>query len=467
MAYYILKSYKLRVEPFQIFEILKNEKNCFFLDSSLNSNYSLGRYSFLGIDPFYILKTKNQDPFKGLREELERYKISFPKNNLALHSLPFLGGAVGYLAYDLGLILEKKLKIKPKQGVGIPDCFFGFYNAIIIIDHLKQLLYIFSVGFPERNYHLAKLLSESNFKKIYRLLTKIDSVEKPQNLRTSACNLRESAFSTQLNSNFTKEGYLLAIKKAKEYIRKGDIYQVNLSQEFKVKSPLSSFEIYKRLRQISPSYFSAYIDALDFQILSSSPERFLRLEGDLVTTCPMKGTRPRGKKEIQDRALKKELLNSAKDKAELIMIVDLERNDLGRVCSYDSIKVSTLRQLEQYSTVFQTTATVCGRLHKDKDRIDLMRACFPGGSITGCPKIRAMEIIEELEPNRRSIYTGCLGYLSFSGGMDFNILIRTILKKDDKLYFGVGGGIVADSKPEDEYQETLVKARAMIEAIKQ
>lgn len=499
MAYYILKSYKLKVTPFEIFEILSHGKNCFFLDSSLNSNYSLGRYSFLGIDPFYILRTKNQDPFRKLREILGRYKISISKNNL-----PFLGGAVGYLAYDLGLILEKKIKIKPKKDLGIPDCFFGFYNTIIIIDHLKQLLYIFSVGFPERNHRLAKLLSQSNFKKIYRLLTKIDGVEKPQNLRESACpdsiiqiypsrdpasylfagrdNLRGPAFSAQLNSNFTpledllkshpdllmgftKEEYLLVIKKAKEYIRKGDIYQVNLSQEFKVKSPLSSFQIYKHLRKISPSYFSAYIDALDFQILSSSPERFLRLEGDLVTTRPMKGTRPRGKNKIQDIALKKELLNSAKDKAELIMIVDLERNDLGRVCSYDSIKVNALRQLEEYNTVFQTTATVCGRLHKDKDRIDLMRACFPGGSITGCPKIRAMEIIEELEPNRRSIYTGCLGYLSFSGSMDFNILIRTILKKDDKLYFGVGGGIVADSKPEEEYQETLIKARAMIEAI--
>ena len=180
----------------------------------------------------------------------------------------------------------------------------------------------------------------------------------------------------------------------------------------------------------------------------------------------MKGTRPRSQNRLNDAKLKKDLLESAKDKAELIMIVDLERNDLGRVCSYDSIKVSALRQLEEYNTVFQTTATVCGRLHKDKDRMDLLRACFPGGSITGCPKIRAMEIIEELEPSRRSIYTGSLGYLSFSGSMDLNILIRTILKKEDKLYFSVGGGIVADSKPEDEYEETLVKARAMMEAIR-
>jgi len=454
MAYYILKSYKLRFEPAQIFAAFKNYRNCFFLDSSLNFN-SLGRYSFLGIEPFYTLKTKNQDPFPRLREAIAQYKISLPKNNL-----PFLGGAVGYFSYDLGLILEKKIKSKPKaEDIGIPDCFFGFYNTLIIIDHLKQLLYVFSIGFPERNYRLAKSLCECNFKKVYQVLSRINSsrqIMQKEGARTT---------SQELQSNFKKEDYLSAIKRAKEYIRKGDIYQVNLSQQFMAKSPLSDFQIYERLRTISPSYFSAYFNAGGFQILSSSPERFLRLENNIVITRPMKGTRPRGRNRIRDTALKKELLKSAKDKAELVMIVDLERNDLGRVCSYDSVRVAALRELEEYSTVFQTTATVEGRLHKDKDRIDLLRACFPGGSITGCPKIRAMEIIEELEPSRRAIYTGTLGYLSFSGSMDFNILIRTILKKEDRLYFSVGGGIVTDSKPEDEYRETLVKARAMMQAI--
>jgi para-aminobenzoate synthetase component I len=454
MAYYILKSYKLKIDPFQIFEALKNERSCFFLDSSLNSN-SLGRYSFLGIDPFYILETKNQDPLPRLREILSRYRIAIPKNGI-----PFLGGAVGYLAYDLGFTLEKKLENRPKAGLTMPDCAFGFYNTAIIIDHFKQLLYIFSVGFPETNYRLAKSLCEFNFKKIYKLLCGVNS------FRGSHKKDKSKPSRTALKSNFTREDYILAIKKAKEYIRKGDIYQVNLSQEFHAKTDLPGFQIYKRLRKISPSDFSAYFDAGNCQILSSSPESFLRLEGNVVTTRPMKGTRPRSKNKLDDLRFKQELLESTKDKAELIMIVDLERNDLGRVCSYDSIGVSRLRQLEEYSTVFQTTATVCGRLHKNKDRIDLIRACFPGGSITGCPKIRAMEIIEELEPSRRSIYTGCLGYLSFSGTMDLNILIRTILKKEDNLYFGVGGGIVADSKPEDEYQETLVKARAMMEAIK-
>lgn len=454
MAYYILKSYKLKIDPFEVFQALKNERHCFFLDSSLNSGYPLGRFSLLGSNPFRILETKNQNPFNQLRKFLEEYKIS-PANK----GLPFLGGAVGYFAYDLGFLLEKRLQRKSINDLEIPDCLFGFYNTVIIIDNIKKILYICAAGFPEKKYHLAKSLCEYNLKKMHNLLSRINPRKINNKKNKSEDRLLE------LKSNFTREDYLSAINKAKRYIRDGDIYQVNLSQRFKAETGLSAFEIYKRLRQISPSYFSAYLDCQDFQILSSSPERFLSLKGDIVTTRPMKGTRPRSENRIKNLRLKKELLKSAKDAAELIMIVDLERNDLGRVCNYDSIKVDALRELEEYSTVFQTTATVSGRLHKDKDRIDLLAACFPGGSITGCPKIRAMEIIEELEPSRRSIYTGSLGYLSFSGDMDFNILIRSILKKGDKLYFGAGGGIVADSKPEEEYEETLVKAKAMLQAI--
>ena len=440
----------MRLEPFEIFAALKDERNCFFLDSSLNSNPA-GRFSFLGADPFYILKTKGLAPFAKLREHLNKYKIS------SSPSLPFLGGAVGYLSYDLGFLLEGKLKRKTSDDLWIPDCFFGFYNTVIAIDNLKKMLHVFAVGFPETTSHLQKALCASNLRKIERLLSKV-------NTRTIKKDKAKNS-AVELKSNFTKEKYIAAVKKAKKYIKVGDIYQVNLSQRFESRNPDSAFQIYQRLRRLSPSNFSAYFDSGDFQILSSSPERFLKLKGHTVVTQPMKGTRPRGKTKKEDLSLRKELLNSVKDKAELTMIVDLERNDLGRVCHYDSIRVDALRELEEYRTVFQTTATVSGQLYKDKDRVDLLAACFPGGSITGCPKIRAMEIIEELEPGPRSIYTGCLGYLSFSGEMDFNILIRTILKKQDKLYFGVGGGIVADSEPEAEYQETLVKAKAMMEAI--
>ncbi|MDD5165958.1 MAG: aminodeoxychorismate synthase component I [Candidatus Omnitrophica bacterium] len=454
MAYYILKSYKLKADAFRIFQALSVARHSFFLDSSLNSGH-LGRYSFLGMEPFSVFKLDAADPFGKLREAMDKYKMPVLNNGI-----PFLGGAVGYFGYDVGFALERKIKMRAKADLGIPDCFVGLYNTTVIIDHLKQLLYICALGFPEKNLRLAEALAKSNFKKVHRLLSRVS-----QEKESAGENRQNPKIITSLDSNFSKDAYLAAVKKAKDYIRRGDIYQVNLSQRFQARTKLSGPEIYRRLRQISPSYFSAYLDTGEFAILSSSPERFLKLEGRMVTTRPMKGTRPRGNSRSQDGFFKEELLKSAKDKAELTMIVDLERNDLGRVCHYDSVRVRRLRELEKYQTVFQTTASISGRLHKDKDRFDLLRACFPGGSITGCPKIRAMEIIEELEPARRSIYTGALGYLSFSGGMDFNILIRTILKKKERLYFSVGGGIVADSDPLAEYEETLVKAKAMIESI--
>ena len=415
----------------------------------------MGRYSYLGIDPVFVFRNNGQDPLKKIGKILEKYPMAAPKNGMR-----FLGGAVGYLTYDLGIQLEKKLKFSPKPGLGVPDCAFGFYNTVVIIDHFKRSLNICASGFPEKNYLTAKLLARENLKKMERIISQ-STDEKDGSLK----NQQMVNPAVDLKSNFSKAEYLRAVKRAKAYIRAGDIYQVNLSQRFQAKTNLSACQIYQRLRQINPACFCAYFDAGDFQILSSSPERFLSLEKGKVTTRPMKGTRARSANRKKDLLLKADLLKSAKDKAELVMIVDLERNDLGKVCSYDSIAVTNLRKLEKYNTVYQTTATIEGKLFPAKTAIDLVRACFPGGSITGCPKMRAMEIINELEPDRRSIYTGALGYLSFSGEMDFNILIRTILKKDKRIYFGVGGGIVADSSCEEEYEETLVKAKAMFEAI--
>jgi para-aminobenzoate synthetase component 1 len=449
MAYYIWKSYKLKLKPLDIFSAVSEKKSCFFLDSSLNSQ--LGRYSFLGFSPVTILKTKHEEPFEGLRKILSDYNIK-----AAAGAPPFFCGAVGYFGYDLGFLLEKKLSMRPKVEEEIPDSWFGFYNAVIGIDNLKKEIFIICAGFPEKKSSLARALCQDNFKKLENILSEI----KPQ-------PEEKAVFGTKpvLRANFTRDSYIAAVKKAKKYISRGDVYQVNLSQHFQTNSDLSAKQIYCRLRKLSPSGFSGYLDAGGFQILSSSPERFLQSFSSVVSTRPMKGTRPRSNNEKKDIFYKRQLLNSAKDKAELTMIVDLERNDLGKVCSYDSIKVNRLRSLEKYSTVYQTTAQISGKLHRGKDNLDLLRACFPGGSVTGCPKIRAMEIIEELEPTRRAVYTGSLGYLSFSGNMDFNILIRTILKKRNQLYFSAGGGIVADSVPEHEYRETLVKARAMIEAI--
>jgi len=454
MAYYILKSYNLDFSVLKIFEALSRQRNCFFLDSSLHSG-GRGRFSFLGAEPFFVLKIDKENPFRKIRKLLEQYKAC-----PAGKDIPFFCGAVGYFSYDLGFALEKCIKTRNKPPTGIADCILGFYNTVIIIDHYKHLCHILCLGFPEKKYFLAKKLAKVNFQNTRSLLREIESRRHPN----AAAGFQELP-PAGLEANFRRASYLGAVKLAKEYIRRGDIYQVNLSQQFNIKTNLPAIQIYCRLRKFSPSSFGAYFDAGDFQIISSSPERFLKLEKGLVFTRPMKGTRPRAANPLLDRMHKRQLIESAKDRAELVMIVDLERNDLGKVCSYGSVCVPKLRELEKYRTVFQTTATVTGMLHRGRDRLDLLRACFPGGSITGCPKIRAMEIIEELEPSRRGIYTGCLGYLSFCGNMDFNLMIRTILKKGRQLNFGVGGGIVADSGPCSEYEETLVKARGIFQAI--
>lgn len=447
---YIYKTYKYDKDAFAVFNALRDKRGVFFLDSALNFD-GLGRYSFLGFNPEFTLKSaSNENPFPLLRNYLN--KFSLPKNLRGLS--PFLCGFAGYFSYDLGFILEK-IKRRIKDDLRLPGAYLGFYGAVITIDHVKKTLTVFSSGLPEKNTGLAGLKAKERFKEITGLLAKIDEAEK-----------REHLFRARnLKSNFSQNEYIRAVDKVKRYIGAGDIYQLNLSQRFTVDCKADAFSLYRRMRGIFPAAFCGYFDAGAFKILSSSPERFLQVKAGRVITRPMKGTRARGSVEDEDNSLREELLNSEKDKAELLMIVDLERNDLGRVCEYKSIKVTRPRILETYTTVFQTTSEIEGMLHKNKDRLDLIKACFPGGSITGCPKIRAMEIIEELEPVRRNIYTGALGYLDLAGNMDLNILIRTLLLKNDKIYFNTGGGIVADSNPQAEYEETLVKAEAIFKAL--
>jgi para-aminobenzoate synthetase component 1 len=268
-----------------------------------------------------------------------------------------------------------------------------------------------------------------------------------------------------LHRNFTKPEYLAALKAVKEYIAAGDIYQANLTQRFETNLQVSPWELYLRLREANPAPFAAYVDLGGAQMASSSPERFLKLTGREVETRPIKGTRPRGRTPEEDAALGQELLASIKDNAELLMIVDLERNDLGRACKIGSIRVPELAVLESYETVHHLVATVLGELDPETSVVDLLEATFPGGSITGAPKIRSMEIIDELEPTRRSVYTGAIGYIGFDGNMDLNIAIRTIICNRGKAYFQVGGGIIADSDAEAEYQETLDKGRALARAL--
>ncbi len=440
----------------EVFAGFKDDRLPFLLESSMDISH-MGRYSFLGSDPFFVLSVKRNESGSALamlRELFREYHLEGLEGENKPY-IPFLCGAVGFLSYDLGFSLER-LERKNKPDAVVPDVLFAFYDRVVIVDHLKKETTVFSSGFPEKGA-LRKMRSKD----------RLDEAIQKLNGKKAKMPLSESAFlkTGEISSNFTKSQYLSAIRKVKEYIARGDIYQVNLSQRLRSRLAIDDWLLYRRLIKKFPVPFSAFLRHDEFSILSASPEKFLTYDGSLVTTRPMKGTRPRARGRGRDQKLKSQLIASPKEKAELLMIVDLERNDLGRVCDYGSIKVKHLRVIEAYSCVFQATAEIQGRLHKTKDRFDLLRACFPGGSVTGCPKIRAMEVIEELEPDARSIYTGSLGFLSFHNTMEFNILIRSFLKKGDDIFFSVGGGIVTDSKPLAEYDETLVKAKALMDAL--
>jgi para-aminobenzoate synthetase component 1 len=433
-----------------------------FLDSSLSrslaGNLYGGRYSLIGIEPFDVFMSNETDALDKLKKKFIEWANLAPDQD---KRSPLSSGIIGYLSYDLGLRQNGFVSNKLRNN-SAPDCYFAFYDSMITIDHAADKIYISSTGFPEKTGSARESRAKAKIEWIEEQLTRPGKKWVARKERHAA--MAGAGLMKPLKSNLTKEEYLKAVRQALEHIRQGDIYQVNLSQQFSLDMrdrDIDTFEVYKTLRALSPSGFGGYLNGGDFQILSSSPERFLRLEDNIIETKPMKGTRPRGVNRAMDRIYRDELVLSPKDISELLMITDLERNDLGKVCDFGTVQVEHMREIEEYSTVFQATSTIKGQLRDDKDSFDVIKACFPGGSITGCPKIRAMKIIEDLEPSRRSIYTGALGYISFSGEMDFNIMIRTMLASDHKLFFSVGGGIVADSDPESEYQETLVKAQAI------
>ncbi len=436
------------LSSFEIFTIFKDEKDSFILDSAMDPN-KLGRYSFISSNPFKVLKYKNneENPLNNLQYELKKYKV---KNNT---HLPFVGGAVGYLSYDLGNYLEKLPKTA-KDDTNVYDLYFGFYNYVIVIDHLEGKTYIATPDLDIEKEQLILKLVEEKIKNAE--LRGIDNI----------CYEEKNIDSIKLKSNFTKEEFKNAVKKVQNYIKQGDIYQANLTQRFSGKTNLSSYELYRDLRRISPAPFGAYLNFEGYNILSNSPERFIKCINNKIETRPIKGTRPRGINKEEDLRLQEELKNSEKDRAELLMIVDLERNDIGRISKIGSVKVPELFVIEPYANVNHLVATVVGEIEDNKDCIDVIKATFPGGSITGAPKIRAMEIIDELEPTQRNVYTGSIGYIGFNGDMDLNIAIRTIVKEDDNVYFQVGGGMTWDSNPDDEYQETLDKAKSIMKALR-
>ncbi len=450
--------------PLDAFNRLVSRPGVFFLDSALPAHKN-ARYSFLGCDPFLTLKTKRRkitlsdkngvletegNPFEHLRELLSQFTV---KNNRGY--VPFPCGAVGYLGYDLCHFIEK-LPCKAGDDLGLPDMYMGFYDTVTCYDNLSGKCYVVGIDFG----------IDDSLNGRMELLAGI-LCGNPAAPQEPWRNTPDSSVSGNgLRFNFTKGKYKDAIKCVKKYIASGDVYQVNLSQRIETEINIPPHELYRRLRSVNPAPFSCYVDCGDAAIVSSSPERFLRVHNRRVQTRPIKGTRPRGKNKKSDDMLTRALLASPKDDAELTMITDLERNDLGRVCNYGSVKVTERKALETYPTVHHLVSTIEGDLHERYGVIDLLKAAFPGGSITGAPKIRAMQIIDELEPTQRSVYTGAIGYIAFNGDMDMNIAIRTFIMKGKTVYFQVGSGIVADSNEEEEYEETMHKARALIDSLK-
>jgi len=461
--------------PFELYAKIASAQHPSFLFESGNGEGAMGRYSYFGVDPYETLSGKGDtcvcrsihgcmdssaSPFQRLAHLLNRQRIVRPPN-----VPPFFGGAVGYLSYDLARQFERLPSLAFDDLAG-PDLEFAFFDLIAAIDHeLNRLVLMFCPP-------LERFLGEPR-EKLFRegrdRLAEFEArLTRPDRVDTHRSHLGRLTFTREQEQAI----YSQNVSRCQEYIAAGDIYQVNLSHRFKVTcaafSSLGELQTdlwaYSRLRALNPSPFSGILRFDAVRLISSSPERLVRLEGRQADTRPIAGTRPRGRSTFDDRRLIEELHANEKERAEHVMLVDLERNDLGRVCRFGSVHVDELMTLEQYSHVNHLVSHVAGTLKDHATGFDLLKAMFPGGTITGVPKIRCMEIIEELEPVRRGPYTGSMGYLSWSGDLDFNILIRTLVMRDTGGYLQVGAGIVADSDPTREYEETIHKAQAFFSA---
>jgi para-aminobenzoate synthetase component 1 len=428
-----------------------------FLDSGQPMS-QFGRYDIMVANPFVRLVTNGEqtvivdgmgerssknDPFELLKETLSPYRI-------AKTELPFEGGAIGYFAYDLARRIEHLPSVS-LDAENMPQMVMGIYDWALVVDHQLRRTYLVSHGMNGE--------TEVDWPSLCAIF------DGPLMQATQA----DFKISSALQSNMDYTQYGAAFNRVKQYIHEGDCYQVNLAQRFSAHASGDAWTAYLALRDISPAPFMSYMNLGDaqssLQVLSASPERFLQVHGKHVETRPIKGTRPRSDNTVEDASNANDLQNSPKDRAENLMIVDLLRNDISKVCETGSVRADKLFALESFANVHHLVSTVTGKLAEDKTAIDLLRACFPGGSITGAPKLRAMEIIEELEPNRRGLYCGAIGYVGFDGNMDTNIAIRTAVYSHHEIRFYAGGGVVADSELAKEYRETLDKASSMLSLI--
>jgi para-aminobenzoate synthetase component I len=492
---HLLEELPLRLPFWRYYHLHRARPFSFLLDSAKDPD-KLGQFSFIGGDPFLVYRAWRQpgqppsagarievtqlrgpdgtpldrphvshrvaDVFEDLRRLLAAYRVE--GDTYLARPVPFLAGAVGYFGYEAGYFVEE-LPDLGANDLALPDVYLLFLDVVLAHCHKSGKSYLSVLGRGPNEF-----AARSQALRLRdRLLHDIEALEAdPPPEWTGPDAARADQMQVDVKAHFDEAGYCKVVETAKEHIFAGDIFEVCTTH--RLEAPLEGgdpWQLYQELRRINPAPFAGFLNLPEAQVVSSSPERFLKLGADRIAESrPIKGTRPRGQTPEQDEKLYRELFRSIKDRAENVMIVDLVRNDFGRVCKFHTVHVPELMIVEKYATVFQMVSTIRGELEDQHDGLDLLKACFPGGSMTGAPKVEAMKIIDRLEPVKRGIYSGSIGYLDFSGPLDFNIVIRTLVVKDGRCFFNVGGAVVADSDPRDEYHESLLKARAPITALR-
>ncbi|MCH8146717.1 MAG: aminodeoxychorismate synthase component I [Planctomycetes bacterium] len=426
------------------------------LETSLEKG-TYARYSIFAADPADRM-VHHPDMRECPLGRLEDRSATYPRQEPSELPIPFSGGWIGYFAYEAGLRIEG-VPCSTKADIPVPLAEFHLYDAAAVYDHAERQWYAVAIVWPAP-------WSRQRPSASHRIGLIRDRLRAAERLRRSITSPFTPVGPHRLaQSNMSDEEYWAGVRRAKEYIEAGDVFEVNLTRRFTVETKASPLEIYRRLRRVSPSSHAALLTGSGYTIISSSPELFLDLRGDHVVTRPIKGTRPRFDDPLLDESARCDLIESEKDRAELNMIIDLLRNDLGRVCRYGSIRVLSDGEIETHPAVFHRVAAIEGRLDAEKNFFDLLRATFPGGSITGAPKIRAMQIIDELEPTERGVYCGTIGYIGLDGSASFNIAIRTMVHSGQRVHLYAGGAVVADSDPQSEHEEVLAKARGMFQAL--
>ncbi len=438
---------------------LKINRNGYsFLLESVEGGERLARYSFIGTEPYRVLTTRGEDkvdPLLAITKEFGRFQT------VPVAGLPkFWGGAVGYLSYETATRFEELPSPEPDP-LGLPESLFMFVDTVLIFDHVTHKIKVLS------HVHLDGDIEGEYQKAVEKIDILVDRLNQPLPARKKMNETLPAVSKTGLTSNFSRDEFEAVVEKIKTYITAGEVIQVVPSQRLAQTTEADPFDIYRALRTINPSPYMFFFDLVDFHIIGTSPEILVRVEDGIVTNRPLAGTRPRGATPEEDIRLEQELRADEKERAEHIMLVDLGRNDVGRVSEPGTVEVSELMEVERYSHVMHLVTNVEGKLRSDMDAFTALRACFPAGTVSGAPKIRAMEIIAEVEPEKRGVYAGAAGYFSLSGDMDMAIAIRTMVVKDGVAYTQAGGGIVYDSVPAREYEETMNKARALLNAIKQ